>query len=143
VYPGTYTEFLWHKQHGHEQPVTDLGHFSDTKKKVAPAARPAQKVVPAAPPAPKGADAHAEKKKIDAEERRRKREEEARRKRIVDLEARIADREREVKALEARMAEPGFYENADAAKASITRHQQLMWEVGDLMNQWEALSTDH
>jgi len=86
-----------------------------------------------------GADAHAEKKKIDAEERRRKRDQEARQKRIDDLEARIAEREREVKALEAKMAEPGFYDNADAAKTSITRHQQLMWEVGDLMNQWEAL----
>jgi hypothetical protein len=31
----------------------------------------------------------------------------------------------------------------DAAKASVTRHRQLMWEVvGDLMNQWEALNSD-
>jgi ATP-binding cassette subfamily F protein 3 len=91
-------------------------------------------------PAPKGADAHAEKKKVDAEERRRRRDEDARRKRIEDLEARIAEREREVKALEAKMAEPGFYDDAEAAKRSVTRHQQLMWEVGDLMNQWEALN---
>jgi hypothetical protein len=24
----------------------------------------------------------------------------------------------------------------------IDRHQALMWEVGDLMNQWEALQTE-
>ena len=144
-YPGTYREFLWHKAHGQEQIATDLGHFSDTTKKQEARPRPAAKAgvsaksAAARPPAPKGAEAHAEKKKSDAEERRKKRDEDARRRRIEDLEARIAEREREVKALEATMAEPGFYDDAGAAKASITRHQQLMWEVGDLMNQWEAL----
>ena len=144
-YPGTYREFLWHKAHGQEQIATDLGHFSDTTKKQEARPRPVAKAgvsaksAAARPPAPKGAEAHAEKKKSDAEERRKKRDEDARRRRIEDLEARIAEREREVKALEATMAEPGFYDDAGAAKASITRHQQLMWEVGDLMNQWEAL----
>ena len=61
---------------------------------------------------------------------------------IDEGKAIIADREREVKTLEAKMSEPGFYDDADAAKTSITRHQQLMWEVGDLMNQWEALQED-
>jgi hypothetical protein len=37
------------------------------------------------------------------------------------------------------MAEAGFYTARDAASEKIARHQQLMWEVGDLMNQWEAL----
>ena len=37
------------------------------------------------------------------------------------------------------MSAPGFYDNHDAAKPVIDRHQALMWEVGDLMNQWEAL----
>ena len=37
------------------------------------------------------------------------------------------------------MAAPGFYENREAAKHVIDRHQALMWEVGDLMAQWEAL----
>ena len=137
VYPGTYKEFLWHKAHGQEE-VADLGHFRDTRKKI----DERRTKIDERPPAPKGAEAHAEKKKADADERRKKRERDARQKRIDDLEARIADREREVKALEAKMAEPGFYDDADAAKASITRHQQLMWEVGDLMNQWEALSAD-
>ena len=40
------------------------------------------------------------------------------------------------------MSAPGFYENHEAAKPVIDRHQALMWEVGDLMNQWEALQTE-
>jgi stress-induced morphogen len=37
------------------------------------------------------------------------------------------------------MAAPGFYENRDASKPIIDRHQAAMWAVGDLMGQWEAL----
>jgi hypothetical protein len=44
-----------------------------------------------------------------------------------------------VKELEAAMAAPGFYDDRDAAKAAADRHQTLMWEVGDLMAQWEGL----
>ena len=44
-----------------------------------------------------------------------------------------------MRELEAAMAAPGFYDDRDAAKAAADRHQALMWEVGDLMGQWEAL----
>jgi hypothetical protein len=37
------------------------------------------------------------------------------------------------------MASPGFYDDRDASKRVVDRHQSLMWEVGDLMSQWEAL----
>jgi hypothetical protein len=37
------------------------------------------------------------------------------------------------------MSVPGFYDDHEAAKPGIDRHQALMWEVGDLMSQWEAL----
>jgi hypothetical protein len=37
------------------------------------------------------------------------------------------------------MASPGFYENLEAAKPVTDKHQALMWEVGDLIAQWEAL----
>ena len=62
--------------------------------------------------------------------------------RIADLETRIAAHEQTIKALEARMAEADFYKQPAAANAAITHHQQLMWEVGDLMNQWEALQLE-
>jgi ATP-binding cassette subfamily F protein 3 len=83
-----------------------------------------------------------EKKRLDAEERRRRRAVEAMRARIADLEARIADREREMRELEARMADPGFYADRDASRPAVDRHQALMWEIGDLMHQWEELSAE-
>ena len=61
------------------------------------------------------------------------------RKRIAELEVRIADRENQVKVIETAMAEPGFYGDAEASRPIIDRHQALMWEVGDLIGQWEAL----
>ena len=63
----------------------------------------------------------------------------ARRRRVEELEARIAERESEIKAIEAKMAAAGFYDDRDAARPVIDRHQALMWEVGDLMSQWETL----
>jgi ATP-binding cassette, subfamily F, member 3 len=90
------------------------------------------------------------KPNLDRDERKRaaneaKRLERERRKleaRIADLEARIADREQAIKELESSMAVPGFYDDRSAANAVIARHQALMWEVGDLMHQWEQLQTD-
>ena len=59
---------------------------------------------------------------------------------MADLETRIAAHETAIKALEAEMAAPGFYEQRDAAQERVTRHQTLMWEVGQLMQQWELLA---
>ena len=83
-----------------------------------------------------------DKKKADAETRRVKKEAEARQRRIQELEARIGKAEAGIKELEGVMAAPGFYENHEAAKPVIDRHQALMWEVGDLMNKWEALQAE-
>ena len=80
-----------------------------------------------------------ERKRLEAERKKKQREQDALRKRIADLEARINSSEAEVKQLEAAMSEAGFYENSARSKPVIDRHQALMWEVGDLMAQWEAL----
>jgi ATP-binding cassette subfamily F protein 3 len=137
VYPGNYEEFLWSRKQ---------------REAVALAA-----AAIAAPPRPKSATAHGaaakavasdatisyeERKRQEAQARRQRKVDETRRKRIEDLEARIADREQAIKDIETSMAAPGFYENHEAAKPMIDRHQALMWEVGDLMNQWEALQTE-
>ena len=61
------------------------------------------------------------------------------RKRIADLESRIAEREAQVRDLEAAMGAAGFYDDPATADATIDRHKTLMWEVGDLIAQWEAL----
>jgi ATP-binding cassette subfamily F protein 3 len=82
------------------------------------------------------------KKKADAESRRLRKASDARDRRVLDLEARIAEKETEVRDLEARMAAPDFYRNREESEAVVKRHHALMWDVGDLMNQWEALQTE-
>jgi hypothetical protein len=60
----------------------------------------------------------------------------------VDLEARIAEKEQRVRDLEAQMASADFYKDREQSAAVVQQHQSLMWEVGDLMHQWEALQTE-
>ena len=104
----------------------------------------------AAKPTPKGpgaqsaptAPGYGERKRLDTEARRLKKQTDARRKRVEELEARIADREQAIKDIEDAMSAPGFYDDRETSKPVIDRHQTLMWEVGDLMNQWELLQTE-
>jgi len=63
--------------------------------------------------------------------------------RLGELEARVAEAEQAVKALEARMAEPGFYDDRARATAAAEEHQKKMWEAGELMAQWEALQGEY
>ena len=134
VYPGTYAEFLWHKDHPdapqHAEPVVQ---------------RPPQRQVPKAPkaaprhPAPAPETTREDRKRDDAERRRKQRADDSLRKRIAEMELRIAEREAEVKTLESAMGAAGFYDDPAAANIVIGRHKALMWEVGDLIAQWEAL----
>jgi hypothetical protein len=39
------------------------------------------------------------------------------------------------------MAAPGFYDDHAAAQPVISRHEALMWKVGELMHQWEGLQS--
>ncbi len=62
--------------------------------------------------------------------------------RLSDLEKRIAEKEQAVKTLEAQMASPGFYDDRAQAEKAATDHKTLMWEVGDLLSQWEMVQTE-
>ena len=62
--------------------------------------------------------------------------------RLVELEKRVTEKEQAVKALEAQMAAPGFYDDRERAAKAAEDHQKLMWETGDLMAQWEALQAE-
>jgi len=150
VYPGTYAEFLWSKEHQGETRATPNSQIPTPKSQ--PPKSKAQATPKAQLPTSKENDSargkpdpasrpetREDRKRADAERKKRQREADALQKRIADLESRIADREAQVKELEATMAAPGFYENLDAAKPVTDRHQALMWEVGDLIAQWEAL----
>ncbi|MCA1562530.1 MAG: ATP-binding cassette domain-containing protein [Acidobacteria bacterium] len=142
MYPGTYEEFLWSRK----QQVAAAGNGTGTSPVRRPAAsRPA---IPQSPPkhagrsAPGAAVSYDERKRLETEARRLKKQTDARRKRVEELEARIADREQAIKDLEDAMAAPGFYDDRETSKPVIDRHQTLMWEVGDLMHQWELLQTE-
>ncbi len=160
VYPGTYEEFHWSRTHAGETPVLPDSFLGGQVASKPAASKPAAQKAPKGQPAPvKGsppavgntaaagsapkADRVADyeaRKRADAEQRKRDKARKALAGRIAELEARIADREAAIKKVEAEMSQPGFYENRDVSKPVIERHQQLMWEVGDLMNQWEALN---
>ena len=58
---------------------------------------------------------------------------------VADLEDRIAACETAIKDLEQAMSAPASTTTASAAQPVVDRHQALMWEVGDLMHQWEEL----
>ena len=134
-YPGTYEEFRWSK--------TKRGG-DRTGSQDESAARPSP-TPPAAGPTANRATASSERADREVRrqraqvDRRRKRARSTRLKRVDELERRITDREREIKDVEAAMSAPGFYDDRDAAKPVVDRHQNLMWEVRDLMEQWEAL----
>ncbi len=131
VYPGTYREFLWHKQTQEGRDRQDARE-GKTAKRSHPAPRP----VHPAPPAPREA-----RKRADAEARKKQRAAQQRQSEIDRLEAKIAACEASIRELEQQMSAPGFYENRDAAQPIVDRHHALMWEVGDLMHQWEELQT--
>jgi ATP-binding cassette subfamily F protein 3 len=138
IYPGTYKEFLWHKE-GTGLPARGTGLAAHPAK---PKARSPE------PKAAKGPEPKAQiqepnsreaRKQQEAERRKKDRANQALQKRITDLEGRIAEREAQVKELEARMATAGFFDDREGSQQVVDRHQALMWEVGDLMAQWEAL----
>jgi ATP-binding cassette subfamily F protein 3 len=133
VYPGTYAEFLWHKAHGTAQVPNPESRIQNPGPR---SPKPGARSPTPGTPSPA---ASREKHRPDDERRKKERVREATRRRIADLEARIDEREAEVKAIEAAMARPGFYDDHDASRRALERHQALMWEVGDLVAQWEAL----
>jgi ATP-binding cassette subfamily F protein 3 len=154
VYPGTYSEFLWSKEHGSQssaaKPQTTTPEKTGKSTNSTPAAKPSPP--PTRNPQPAGASqkpptspparpelSREQRKQADADRKKKQRATDTLNKRIAELESRIADREAKVKELEAAISAPGFYDNPATAKDVIDRHQALMWEVGDLMGQWEAL----
>ena len=133
VYPGNYEEFLWSRKQ-QESAAADVVAATPVRRQKSTAAR-------ASAVAEQPQQSYDERKRAESESRRQRKAEDTRRRRIEELEARIADREQAIKDIESSMAAPGFYDDREAAKPVVDRHQALMWEVGDLMNQWESLQT--
>jgi ATP-binding cassette subfamily F protein 3 len=157
-YPGTYEEFLWSRKQQElaaqdrrpaVQPSKVVAGSAPVRAGGAPpkgghgshgavAARAGASPRSAAPvtDAPPSYD---QRKREESDARRVKKALDARQKRIADLEGRIAEREQAVRDLEAKMSAAGFYDNHETSKPIVDKHQTLMWEIGDLMHQWEEL----
>ena len=148
-YPGTYEEFRWSKAHREENARKGDGRPETAGPRPADARlRPADATAAGradrAPSAKRATQAAGrqdrdERRQRAQAERRVKRARAAREKRIGELERRIAEHEGKIKEIEATMASPGFYDDRAAAQPVVDEHQNLMWKVGDLMGQWEAL----
>ena len=164
VYPGTYQEFLWHKEHprGQDGREGQKGQVDpgakrrrsdpDTRGRRASSssehggasgggATRALKDAASASGVGAGHSSHADKKRGDADARKRRRAAEARQAEIEMLEAQIAECESAIRDIEQTMTSLGFYEDRTAAQPVIDRHQALMWQVGDLMHRWEQLQS--
>jgi len=142
VYPGTYRDFLWHKEQGQVGQVGRVGQVGQTRKAEKPATHKAPKHSDQrdSPGLPGRRDRDREaRKRADSEARRRHRAAQQRQSEIDKLEGKIAACEASIREIEQQMSAPGFYDNRDASQPIIDRHQALMWEVGDLMHQWEQL----
>ncbi len=154
-YPGGYEDFVdWKKRReaGLDAPLPAAPKaIVPPKPAAAPkphAARPAPKAAPLAqakPESPAPRDPLAPRlRPRDAKPERSAvlREAKKLRARLQELEKRVAEKEAAVKAVEAEMAAPGFYDDRTAADKRVAQHQALMWEVGDLMAQWEMLAAE-
>ncbi|HJS59256.1 MAG TPA: ABC-F family ATP-binding cassette domain-containing protein, partial [Vicinamibacteria bacterium] len=160
LYPGGYEDFVDFKKRREAgldvpipaaakptatQPAPASGPQPEAAKAARTASKPAAKTPPVAPaPTPakdplaprlRPRDARPERSVVLREQKKLKA-------RLTELEKRIAEKEQAVKALEAEMAAPGFYDDRAAADKKVSEHQSLMWEVGELMGQWEMVAAE-
>jgi ATP-binding cassette subfamily F protein 3 len=131
LYPGGYEAFLWSKENAAPRPADARA------AQATPATRVKSASTAVVQPAP--VQSYEDRKRDVAEQRKREKAFKSLKDRIDDLETRIADREKQIKETEAAMTAEGFYDDHEKAKPVLDRHQALMWEVGDLLNQWEML----
>ena len=145
VFPGTYKEFLWSKENrgaGSAEGASGAGGAKSPQPARGAKAPSASEPEVGPRRAAKNDDAsaaHDARKRDQAVQRKRDQDVKRRQAKVADIEGRIAELEQAMKDIEAAMSAPGFYEKRDHAQPLIDRHQTLMWEVGDLMHQWEEL----
>jgi ATP-binding cassette, subfamily F, member 3 len=153
-YPGRYEEYLWSKQsretrgpaevRARPQPAAPASRAGQGSQHPATKGDAQKAAQPTPAPQGKGRETPEEreaKRQAQIETRRRERAAKALKARVSELEDRIATCESAIKELEEQMSSPGFYDDRGAAQPIVDRHQALMWEVGDLMHQWEQLQT--
>jgi len=70
------------------------------------------------------------------------RAEKKRKQRLDEIEKRIAEKEAAVGVIEKAMTEPGFFDDRARAEKAAKDRESLMWEVNDLMSQWELMQQE-
>ncbi len=145
VYDGTYSDYLWQRE---RQGATGSGAAGDGQASAPPKARVPKPT--AAKPASSGGKKTKEQKRQEAEERNRlyqtlqkgkpagKIEDPKLLARLVDkLENEVAAKEQEKEALETRLADPEFYQQAVAFKETMAAFGTVEAELKKLMKRWE------
>ena len=137
LYPGDYKSFLWSKE---KREAPSAKPQTPSPKAQAPKAQtpgPKPQV-----PSPRPEQTYEDRKREQAEKNKRQRAYKTLKNRVAELEARIADREKAIKDVEQVMAGPDFYSDHEKSKPVLAQHQALMWEVGELLGQWEMLQAE-
>ena len=104
----------------------------------APAANPLAPRLRQADPQDSRARAEAERQARIAADRAEKK----RKQRLDEIEKRIAEKEAAVGVIEKAMTEPGFFDDRARAERAAKDREALMWEVNDLMSQWELMQQE-
>ena len=147
LYPGTYEAFLWSKANAGASRLQPSATGATSGKPAAVEARSLPsarcctrrtRVAKSHPRRSRTRTANASQ----AEKNKRERAYKALKNRVAELEARIADREKAIKDVEQTMAAPDFYSDHEKSKPVLAQHQALMWEVGELLGQWEMLQNE-
>ena len=136
LYPGDYTSFLWSKEKRETPGPRPRVPTSDK----ATVGKPSAATAPSRPVKPE--QTHEDRKRDAAEKRKRERAYKALKARVSDIEARIAEKEKAIKDVEQTMAASNFYSDHEKSKPVLAQHQALMWEVGELLGQWEMLQNE-
>ena len=155
VYPGTYEEFLWSKKQraagaappaaGGRQAASAARRGASRLDRSAQAREPTPQRRQAQPtPEAPAAVTYDDKKRRDAEARKARKARKARAARGSTSSRRASpNASRRSRSSRRRWRRPGSTTTTTAAKPVIDRHQALMWEVGDLMGQWEDAAAEH
>jgi ATP-binding cassette subfamily F protein 3 len=157
LYPGTYEAFLWSKGgDGSRGSGSSNGSKGSSSSKGANGSEGSKGSTGSTSPGSKGSlprsqgpgpkpqpeQSYADRKQAAAEKNKRERAFKALKNRVTELEARIADREKAIKEVEQVMSAPDFYNDHEKSKPVLAKHQALMWEVGELLGQWEMLQNE-
>ena len=139
IFQGSYSDYLWQREQKGE-PAEPGG---DGQAASAPPSEPAKK--------PSGGKKTKEQKRREAEERNRLYRQMQKGKPAADIEdptllARLVEKlenevvakEKEKAALEAKLADPDFYQQAEAFRETMRAFGEVEAELKDLMQRWEA-----